>query len=317
VPLLAGTLALHRRLEERLARFKGCEAAVVFATGYSSNVGCVSALARPGDLVVNDILNHASIIDGCRLSGATVKAFPHNDTKALDGLLSRASGEYHGKLVVVDGVFSMDGDIAPLPALIEVCRKHGARLMIDEAHATGVIGAQGRGTPEHHGVEGKVDIVAGTLSKGLGGVGGFVASTAEVVEYVRFYARSYMFSTALPPTVAASVLAALEVIATEPGLRQRLWDNIRYMRERLTAAGFDLGNSQTAIFPLILGDDVKVKEMGRILHELGIYVNPVFYPAVSRKLSRVRLSIMATHTREDLDQTVEACREAGRAVGAL
>ncbi|HAI21654.1 MAG TPA: 8-amino-7-oxononanoate synthase [Clostridiales bacterium UBA8153] len=317
VPLLAGTLALHRQLEARLAELKGCEAAVVFATGYASNVGCVSALARAGDLVVNDILNHASIIDGCRLSGATVKAFPHNNTKALDGLLSRAGGEYHGKLVVVDGVFSMDGDIAPLPELISVCRRHGARLMIDEAHATGVIGAQGRGTPEHHGVEGQVDIVAGTLSKGLGGVGGFVASTAEVVEYVRFYARSYMFSTALPPTVAASVLAALDVIATEPGLRQRLWTNIRYMREKLTAAGFDLGNSQTAIFPLILGDDVKVKEMGRILHELGIYVNPVFYPAVSRKLSRVRLSIMATHTREDLEQTVEACREAGRAAGAF
>ncbi|MEW6524822.1 MAG: aminotransferase class I/II-fold pyridoxal phosphate-dependent enzyme [Bacillota bacterium] len=317
VPLLAGTLDLHRRLEEKLARFKCCEAAVIFATGYSSNVGCISALARPGDLVVNDALNHASIIDGCRLSGASVKAFPHNNTGSLDKLLSRIGQDHHGKLVVVDGVFSMDGDIAPLPELIDICRRHGARLMIDEAHATGVIGANGRGTPEYHGVEGQVDIVAGTLSKGLGGVGGFVASSAEVVEYIRFYARSYMFSTALPPTVSASLLAALEVIETEPELRNRLWSNIHYMKENLTAAGFDLGNSQTAIFPLILGDDLKVKEMGRLLHEMGIYVNPVFYPAVSRKLSRVRLSIMATHTREDLEKTVAACVEAGRAVGAL
>jgi glycine C-acetyltransferase len=317
VPLLAGTLELHRKLEARLAAFKSCEAAVVFAAGYSSNVGCISALARPGDLILNDALNHASIVDGCRLAGATAKAFPHNNVGALEKLLSRLGGEHHGKLVIVDGVFSMDGDIAPLPELIAVCRRHGARLMIDEAHATGVIGAGGRGTPEHYGVEGQVDIVAGTLSKALGGVGGFVASAREVVEYVRFYARSYMFSTALPPTVAASLLAALDVIETEPELRGRLWENITYLRDRLVAAGFDLGNSQTAIFPLVLGDDRKVKEMARLLHELGIYVNPVFYPAVSRKLSRVRLSIMATHTREELDATVQACIEAGKAVGAI
>ncbi|MDQ7793945.1 MAG: aminotransferase class I/II-fold pyridoxal phosphate-dependent enzyme [bacterium] len=317
VSLLAGTLELHRRLEERLAAFKACEDAIIFPAGYSANVGCVMGLAREGDLVVNDILNHASIMDGCRLSSATVKAFPHGNVGALDRLLARARDRYAGKLVIVDGVFSMDGDIAPLPKLIEVCRRHGARLMIDEAHATGVIGPNGRGTPAHHRVEGQVDLVAGTLSKALGTVGGFVAASREVVNYLRFYARSYMFSTALPPAVAASVLAGLDVLEEEPGLLTRLWENVAYMRENLVALGFELGNQQTAIFPLIIGDDFKVKEMGRLLHEAGIYANPVFYPAVSRRLSRVRLSLMATHTRQDLDLTLEACAAAGKRLGIV
>ncbi|HHY94604.1 MAG TPA: pyridoxal phosphate-dependent aminotransferase family protein, partial [Firmicutes bacterium] len=197
VPLLAGTMRIHRQLEERLAQFKGCEDAMVFAAGFSSNLGCLAGLLRPGDLAVNDILNHASILDGCKMAGAVIKTYPHQDLRSLERILARAEGQ--GKLVVVDGVFSMDGDIAPLPDLIRICRQYGARLMIDEAHATGVIGEHGRGTPEYWGVEGKVDIVAGTLSKALGGVGGFVASTREVIDYLRIFARSYMFSTALPP----------------------------------------------------------------------------------------------------------------------
>ena len=317
VPLLAGTLKIHRELEARLAAFKGCEDAIVFSSGYSSNVGAIAGLARAGDMVINDSLNHASIIDGCRLSGATAKAFPHMKIDSLDKLLDRSKDQYQGKLVVLDGVFSMDGDIAPLPELIEICQRHGARLMIDEAHATGVIGSNGRGTPEHHGVEGEVDIVAGTLSKALGAVGGFVASSHEVIQYIRFYARSYMFSTALPPSTSASVLAGLDVIENEPQLRQQLWDNIRFLKTALEDAGFNLGNSETAIFPLILGDDQKVKEMSRLLHEKGIYVNAVFYPAVARRLSRVRLSVMATHTREDLETAVAACIEAGEEVGAI
>ncbi len=319
VPLLAGTVDLHAELEQKLARFKGCEDAIVFPAGYSSNVGCVTALAREGDIIVNDILNHASIVDGSRLSGATIKVFPHQDAEALDKLLGRLRRQEgdHGILVIVDGVFSMDGDIAPLPELIPVVRKHGARLMIDEAHATGVIGKNGHGTPEHWGVDGQVDIVAGTLSKGLGGVGGFVASNKEVVNYLRFFARSYMFSTALPPAVSASLNTALDVIEDEPELRARLWKNIDYMREKFLAMGWNLGNAETAIFPLIIGDDYKVKEMGRQLDRMGIYVNPVFYPAVARKLSRIRLSLMATHTQEDLDDTLAAIEKTGKAVGAI
>ncbi len=312
VPLLAGTMNLHRRLEEKLAQFKGCEDAMVFPAGYSGNLGCLAGLLRPGDLAVNDALNHASIVDGCRMSGAMVKLYPHQDLRSLERILSKAREQYQGILVVVDGVFSMDGDIAPLPELIPLCRRYGARLMIDEAHATGVIGAHGRGTPEHWGVEGQVDIVAGTMSKALGGVGGFVASTREVIDYLRIFARAYMFSTALPPAVAASVLAGLEVIEQEPELRERLWDNIRYLTSNLRNLGFNLGNAQTAIVPLIIGDDFKVNQMALRLHEEGIFVNPVFYPAVSRKLSRVRLSVMATHTREDLDLTLEACAKVGR-----
>ena len=317
VPLLAGTLKIHRELEARLAAFKGCEDAIVFSSGYSSNVGAIAGLARSGDLLLNDSLNHASIIDGCRLSGATAKGFPHLKMTSLDRLLDRTQDQYQGRMVIVDGVFSMDGDIAPLPELIEICHRHGARLMIDEAHATGVIGRNGRGTPEHHDVEGQVDIVAGTLSKALGAVGGFIASSREVIQYIRFYARSYMFSTALPPSTTASVLAGLDVIEQEPELRKNLWDNIHFMRSALQDAGFDLGRSETAIFPLVLGDDVKVKEMSRLLHEKGIYVNAVFYPAVARRLSRVRLSIMATHTRDDLETAVKACIEAGKQVGAI
>ncbi len=317
VSLLAGTLELHRKLERKLAEFKGAEDAIVYPAGYSANVGIIAGLCRPGDLILNDILNHASIVDGSRLSGAEVKTFPHKSVEGLDRALGRLSPRYNGRLVIVDGVFSMDGDIAPVPEMLEVCRRHDARLMIDEAHATGVIGKRGHGTPEHFSLEGKIDIVAGTLSKGLGGVGGFAAASKEVVEYLRFYSRSYMFSTALPPAVTASLIAALEVIDEEPGLLVRLWENIRYMRDGLIGHGFNLGESETAIFPIIIGDDWKVKEMTRLLHEEGVFVNAVFYPAVSRRLSRIRLSLMATHTREDLDCTIEACARIGSKLGVV
>jgi glycine C-acetyltransferase len=261
VGLLAGTLDLHRQLEEHLARFKGCEDAIVFPTGYSTNVGCVAGLLRKGDVAINDRLNHASIIDGCKLSGADIRTFKHNDLKSLEHVLQKCDAEYHGKLVIVDGVFSMDGDIAPLPDLIRLARQYDARVMIDEAHASGVIGEHGRGTPEYYHLEGQVDLVAGTLSKGLAGIGGFVASTKEVVNYLRFFGRSYMFSTSLPPAVTASLIAAIEVIETEPELRARLWENINYFTGHLKALGFDLGNAETAIIPIIIGDDTKVQAM--------------------------------------------------------
>lgn len=317
VSLLAGTLDLHRQLEEKLARFKGCEDAIVFPTGYSTNVGCVAGLLRKGDVAINDRLNHASIIDGCKLSGADIRTFKHNDMTSLERLLDKCDTEYQGKLVIVDGVFSMDGDIAPLPQIVELARQHGARVMIDEAHASGVIGDHGRGTPEHWHMEGQVDLVAGTLSKGLGGIGGFVASTREVVNYLRFFGRSYMFSTSLPPAVSASLIAAIEVIETEPELRERLWENIRYFTGKLRGMGFDLGNAETAIIPVVIGDDTKVQLMCREIHEAGIFLNPVSYPAVPKRLSRLRLSLMATHTRADLDQTLEALERVGRKYGVI
>ncbi|MGE5553523.1 MAG: aminotransferase class I/II-fold pyridoxal phosphate-dependent enzyme [Betaproteobacteria bacterium] len=317
VSLLAGTLDLHRQLEEKLARFKGCEDAIVFPTGYSTNVGCVSGLLRKGDVAINDRLNHASIIDGCKLSGADIRTFKHNDMNSLASILEKCDQEYQGKLIIVDGVFSMDGDIAPLPEIMSLARNYGARVMIDEAHATGVIGDHGRGTPEYWHLEGQIDLVAGTLSKGLGGIGGFVASTKEVVNYLRFFGRSYMFSTSLPPAVSASLIAAIEVIETEPELRQRLWDNIRYFTGHLRKLGFDLGNAETAIIPVIVGDDTKVQLMCREMHEAGIFLNPVAYPAVPKRLARLRLSLMATHTREDLDQTLDALERIGRKYGVI
>ncbi len=317
VPLLGASLDLHRELEQRLAKIKGCEDAIIFTSGYSSNVGCVSALVRHGDVAINDRLNHASILDGCKLSGGMLRAFKHNNMESLERVLTECDNEFNGKLVIVDGVFSMDGDITPLPDVLRIAHAHGARVMIDEAHATGVIGEHGFGTPEHFHVEGQVDIVAGTLSKALGGVGGFVASSKEVVNYLRFYARSYMFSTALPPAVTGSLIAAIDVIETEPELREKLWYNIRYMMDNLRRMGFDLGRAETAIIPIIVPDERILKLMSREIHQAGIFLNPVYYPAVPKKLSRLRLSLMATHTQEDLDDTLAVLERVGKKYGII
>jgi glycine C-acetyltransferase len=220
-------------------------------------------------------------------------------------------------LVAVDGVYSMDGDIAKLDQIIEIAKHHGAYVLVDEAHATGVIGANGRGTPEHCGVSGKVDIVAGTFSKGLGGVGGFIASNRDLIGLLNFYSRSYMFSTAMTPQVTGSLIAALDVIENEPWLRENLWENIRYFRKNLLALGFNLGNSETAIFPVVIGDDYLVREMCRFLHEADIYVNPVLYPAVAKRLARIRMSLMSAHTKEHLDKALNALEDAGRKFGVI
>ena len=317
VPLLGGTMTYHRDLEQKLAATKGCEDAIIFTSGYASNVGCISGLVRKTDVALNDRLNHASLIDGCRLSGATFRTFHHNDPNSLERVLASCDKEFLGKLVIVDSVYSMDGDIARLPEFLPIVRKYGARLMIDEAHATGVLGAHGRGTPEHYSLEGQIDIVAGTLSKALGGVGGFIASTREVVHYLRFYARSYMFSTALPPATAASLIAALDVIAEEPELRERLWHHIHFITDNLRRLGFDLGQAETAIIPIIIGDQEKLKKMSREVHEAGIFINPIYYPAVPKKQDRLRLSLMATLTQEDLDFTLEVLERVGRKYGAI
>ena len=317
VPLLGGYLDLHRQLEERLARFKQTEDCIVFSSGYSSNVGCISALLRKGDVALNDRLNHASLIDGCRFSGAELRTFKHNNMESLERVLAESDEKYLGKLVIVDGVFSMDGDITNLPDVLRLSQQYGAKLMIDEAHASGVIGANGRGTPEHWGLEGQVDIIAGTLSKALAGVGGFVCGSRKVIDYIRFYARSYMFSTALPPAVTASLIEAVNVIEDEPELRRRLWDNIRHVHGSLKGMGFDIGPTETAIVPILVGDDTKLREMARRVHEEGVFVNPVFYPAVPKRVCRLRLSLMATHTASDLDQTLSVIEKVGREFGAI
>ena len=310
VPLLGGTLDIHMELEKKIAKFKSCEDSIIYTSGFGSNCGTLLSILQKEDIAILDMYVHASIIDGCK--STNTKFFRHNDMDSLERDLEKVKDKYRTKLIVVDGVYSMDGDIAPLDRIVELAEGYGAYVMIDEAHATGVIGDTGRGTPQHYNIEGKVDIVAGTLSKALGGVGGFVASRGELVELLRYYSRPYIFSTAMTPQVAGSLLAAIDVIEEEPEHRKKLWENIKYFRSNLTALGFDLGNSETAIFPIIIGDDLKVKEMCRRLHELDIYVNPVMYPAVPKRLSRIRMSLMSAHTREHLDKALEALETVGR-----
>ncbi|HPA54691.1 MAG TPA: aminotransferase class I/II-fold pyridoxal phosphate-dependent enzyme, partial [Bacillota bacterium] len=284
VPLLGGTLDIHIELEKKIAKFKGCEDSIIYTSGFGSNCGSLLSILQEKDIAILDTYVHASIIDGCK--STNIRFFRHNDMNSLERVLQRVKDKYRTKLIAVDGVYSMDGDIASLDRIAELAKTHGAYVMVDEAHATGVIGDTGRGTPQHHKIEGKVDIVAGTLSKALGGVGGFIAANSELVELLRYYSRPYIFSTAMTPQVAGSLLAAIDVIEEEPEHRERLWENIRYFRSNLTALGFDLGNSETAIFPIIIGNDLKVKEICRRLHELDIYANPVMYPAVPKRLSR-------------------------------
>lgn len=310
VPLLGGTLDIHIELEKKIAEFKGCEDSIIYTSGFGSNCGTLLSILQEEDIAILDMLVHASIIDGCK--NTNTKFFRHNDMDSLERVLTRVKDKYRTKLVVVDGVYSMDGDIAPLDRIVELAKAHGAYVMVDEAHATGVIGSTGRGTPQHCNVEGKVDIVAGTLSKALGAVGGFIASNSDLVELLRFYSRPYIFSTAMTPQVAGSLIAALDVIEEEPEHRERLWDNIRYFRQNLLKLGFDLGNSETAIFPIIIGDDLKVREVCRRLHEMDIYVNPVMYPAVPKRLSRIRMSLMSAHKKEHLDKALNALEDVGK-----
>jgi len=310
VPLLGGTLDIHVQLEEELARFKGCEAAMIYTSGFGSNAGTLISLLQKEDCAILDMLVHASIVDGC--INTNIRYFSHNNMESLERVLKRSQDKYRTKLVVVDGVYSMDGDIAKLDRIVELAHHYGAYVMVDEAHATGVIGENGRGTPEHFHIEGKVEIVAGTLSKALGAVGGFIATSKPLVELIRFYSRSYIFSTAMTPQAAGSLIEALKVIEEEPELRQKLWDNINYFRKGLTTIGFDIGNAETAIFPIIIGDDLKVKEFCRRCHEENLYVNPVVFPAVSKKLSRIRISLTAGHTKEHLDRALDILESLGK-----
>lgn len=315
VPLLGGTLDIHVELEKKIAQFKGCEDAILYTSGYGANTGSLLGLLQGKDIAIMDRLVHASIIDGCK--NTNMKFFQHNNMNSLERILASSQYKYRTKLVIVDGVYSMDGDIAPLDKIVEMAHAYGAYVMVDEAHSTGVIGKNGKGTPEYFGIEGKVDIVAGTFSKALGAVGGFVAARKELVELLHFYSRAYMFSTAPTPQVCGSLIEALNVIEDEPELCKKLWDNIHYFRAHLVDLGFNINGSETAIFPIIIGDDFKVKEACRMLHERGVYSNLVLYPAVPRKLSRLRLSLMATHTREHLDKALEVIEDVGKKLAII
>jgi 8-amino-7-oxononanoate synthase len=313
---LNGTLDIHVRLEEKLAEFMGREAAVTFSTGFQVNLGVISSLLDRRDVVVLDSLDHACILDGARLSFGKVLKYQHNDMAALEEKLRSINGE-GGSLIVVDGVFSMEGDLADLPGIVELKRRFGARLMVDDAHGVGVMGAHGRGTAEHFGVEAEADLVMGTFSKALAGVGGFVAGDAKVVDYIKHRARTLIFSAAPPPASVAAVHKALEIIEREPERRERLWENTRYMAREFTTLGFDTGHSASPVIPLVVGEDFTAFRMTMRLQEEGVFVNPVVSPAVPPGEAMIRTSYMATHTREHLDRALESIAAVGREMGII
>ena len=312
---LNGTIDLHHEVEAQLAKFKKKEAALLFAAGYQTNLGVISALVGKDDVSIIDRWNHASIIDGCRLAFGQTLKYRHNDMEDLERLL--ASQQDKGKLIVVDGVFSMEGDIVKLPEIVQLARKYGARVMVDDAHATGVLGKDGRGTAEHFGLEDEVDIVMGTCSKSLASVGGFIASSHEVIHYIKHQARSMMFSASLPPACVATIGAAVEVIEQEPERRTQLWRNAQRVRDGLQEMGFDTGLSETPIIPVVIGDELQAFRTGRGLYEQGIFANVSVRSAVPEGRALIRTSYMATHTDAHIDRVLEGFRTVGRELGVI
>lgn len=317
VSLYAGTTDLHRRLEKIIADFYGAEDAVIFPCGYSANVGVISALCGPGDVVINDVNNHASIFDGCALSGASTTVYLHRNMKHLERVLRKLPGSQKGRLIITDGVFSMHGDVAPLDEILELARRYGARVMIDEAHALGVIGPTGRGTAEQFRCTGQVDVTVGTLSKAPGAIGGYCVGRAALVQYLRYYARTYFFSTSLPAPVVAGLIEVFKLMMDDAAGRERLWENIRYMLNGLNALGFDTGDTQSAIIPIIVGDEERLAVFHNGLRRRGVFTNIVTYPAVQRKVCRLRLSVMNTLTHDEMDRALNILGELGKKFGVI
>ncbi|MFV1978700.1 MAG: aminotransferase class I/II-fold pyridoxal phosphate-dependent enzyme [Myxococcota bacterium] len=314
--LLNGTLDIHLELEERLAKFLGREDVLTFSTGFQVNLGVLSCLLGRSDVAVADGLNHASLIDGCRLAFGKTHKYLHNDMADLEKKLANIS-EGKGKLIVVDGVFSMEGDVAKLPEIVEIKKRHSARLMVDDAHGIGVFGEMGRGTSEHFGVEDEVDLVMGTFSKSLATIGGFIAGRADVVDFIRHEARTAIFSAAPPPPSMAAAIKALEIIEQEPERRKNLWENARFMKREFETLGFDTGQSESPVIPLVVGEDADAFQMTIKLQDRGVFANPVISPAVPKGRSMMRTSYMATHTAEHLERALEAFAAVGREMGII
>src|SRR5437016_3522594 len=312
VRTIAGTSPLHEELEAALAAFKGTEAVLTFQSGFTANTGVIPTITGEQDLIVSDALNHASIIDGMRLSKAPRKVFPHKDVAALRQILAeaRASGrgdglQYRLILVVTDGVFSMDGDIAPLPEIVAAAEEYGAAVMVDDAHASGVLGRNGRGTVDHFGLHGRVDIQVGTLSKAIGVLGGYVCGSKDLIEFLYRRARPFLFSTSHPPGVAAACLAAFQILEDEPERIQKLWDNTRYFKAAVSSAGFDTGDSETPITPIMVGEAKTAHAFSAALFENGLLATGIGFPTVPEGKARIRTIVTATHTREMLDRAAE------------
>ena len=317
VRTIAGSMAIHRDLERRFADFKHAEDALMFQAGFTANAGTVAAILSKEDVIVSDRLNHASIIDGARLSRAEIKVFEHKDAEHADRLLEETEAPGRRQLLITDGVFSMDGDIAPLPALVEVAEKHGAIMMIDDAHASGVLGTGGAGTVDHFGLHGRVDIQVGTLSKAIGVLGGFIAGPSHLIEWLVNRGRPYLFSTSAPPAVVAACIEALNIIRDEPERLERLWSNTRFFKEGLHALGFDTGMSETPITPVITEDEEKTQAFARRLFEEAVFAPAIVFPTVGRGRARVRTIVTAEHTEEDLKEALDVFERVGRELELL
>jgi len=315
VRLLTGTTDLHERLEARIAEFCHREDSCVYSSGYVTNIAIITGLTGPGDLVLMDKLDHASIVDGCLLSGAKWRTYRHNDMDHLEKILAKEAGNYGTILVVADSVFSMDGDVMDLPKTRELCDRYGARLMVDEAHSIGSLGATGHGIEEHFGMVGSIDLKMGTLSKSIPSVGGYLAGTHDIVDFQRHMSRPFIFSAALPPAQTAAAIAAFDVIEDEPERVQRLHEVTRQYSAGLKAQGWDTMDSTTCVVPVLVGDEGKTMDLTRMLFDRGIFVCPIVHPAVPKGMDRLRTCLMSTHTDEDIEQALSAFAEAGSALG--
>ncbi|HEV3038524.1 MAG TPA: glycine C-acetyltransferase [Candidatus Angelobacter sp.] len=322
VRTVSGTMSIHMELEEKIARFKNVEACVVFQSGFTANAGTVSAILGKGDFIISDELNHASIIDGARLSKATIKVFPHKNVERAEELLKEVAGEPGRKLIISDGVFSMDGDIGPLPALCDLAEKYGAIMMVDDAHSSGILGRNGRGTIDHFNVHGRVDVQVGTLSKAVGVMGGYVCGSRDLIEFLYNRGRPFLFSTSHPPSVTAACIAAFDVLEQEPELIDRLWDNTRYFKKELGTLGFNIGGvntpaSETPITPIIVGEGRLAMEFSSELFKEGVFTPGIAYPVVPEGKSRLRTIMTATHTRDQLDRALGILKRVGKRMGIL
>ncbi|HWE86969.1 MAG TPA: glycine C-acetyltransferase [Terracidiphilus sp.] len=322
VRTIAGTMKIHMELEEKIARFKNAEACVVFQSGFAANAGTVSAILGKEDFILSDELNHASIIDGARLSRAKIKVFRHKDVAHCEELLKEVANEPGHKLLITDGVFSMDGDIGPVDKLAPLAEKYGAIMMVDDAHASGVLGRNGRGSIDHFGMHGRVDVQVGTLSKAIGSLGGYVCGSRDLIDYLYHRARPFLFSTSHPPAVAASCIAAFDILEQEPERIERLWDNTRYFQGELRRAGFNVGGvttpaTETPITPVILGDGRLTMEYSRALFEEGVMGTGIAFPTVPEGKARIRLILTSEHTRAQLDQALETLERVAKRMGVL
>lgn len=314
--LLNGTLDIHVKLEERLAKFMKKDSCLTFSTGFQTNQGIISTLIGRGDSVVTDRMDHASIIDACRLSHGEIYKFKHNDLAELDRILSSLN-KNTGKLIVVDGVFSMEGDLSDLPGIVELTKKHHSKILVDDAHGVGVMGKNGRGTAEHFGVEEDIDLVMGTFSKSFAALGGFVVGGKKVISYIKHHARALIFSASITPASVATVLATLKIIETEPERRDKLWQITKKMKSGFQNMGYDTGHTESPIIPVIVGDDDMTFMLWKILREEGIFANPVVYPAVPHEQAMIRTSYSATHTDEELDTVLTCFEKCGKMLGIL